>query len=300
MTQEKPNPKTPDLYPLTETVAIPGGLANVGIMKHTVRVSDGLVFSVIEKQLRRSNMFKPEFELYQRLFAMSRAGVQTNPLPHVMAVSKHDDHYSVIMQYFEGIGYQLENREEHGRLLARSLVRFGELPLQTPDRNRMTELLDLARSLTDISGDYAVFVETVIGLCETKLPDAWGDKVVQSHNDLYFPNIATEQYNDTFNITYIDLGHVSQNHIGAEFHHFARAACRNSEINTFLKAAIAEYARLTGESADLIAVNAYRYALLRMVERTKKMFLQDNVTALNNELKQGRSMIAKVKAKLSV
>lgn len=45
-------------------------------------------------------------------------------------------------------------------------------------------------------------------------------------------------------------------------------------------------------------MNAYRYALLRMIERAKKLFVNDRVEPLEKELQLGWKVLAKAQALL--
>jgi hypothetical protein len=284
---------------LTESTALLGGQSNAGIFKHTMAIpGHDTSFALVEKRMLHHKTFKDEFELCKDLSEQGRAGIQLGPLPAILSTAEDDGYYTILMQYYSGTGVQLPDWAGHARLIARSVAALNAVSTAVPERNVMTEVYDRVRQARIRTSDLATFAEAVLQLRDMPLPDAWKDEIVKSHNDLYFPNIATEPYRDTYNIVYIDLGMVALNHIGADFHHFVRASVLDKCPARMYRVMVDEYSAVTGRPKGLIELNAYRFALLRMASRGVTFEARKRPKELAKELAGGYRILSKVRALL--
>jgi hypothetical protein len=232
--------------------------------------------------------------LCQRVHEIFKSGFNPGPLPHVVAASMEDGFYSIIMMHYNGVGRIIENPDIHGKVIAKAIAEFNDTPVDITSMNRMTSLLRKIAMLTPFLTHLGEFGLNCLEIARAQLSPALGDKVVKSHNDLFFCNFATEACGNSFRVIFIDLGHVAYNNIGADFHHFVRAAhagTGESSSRRVLEAAINEYSALTGVDRGLILFNAHRYALLRLLERSNRYYEKGRVEQLEKELTTGRKIL---------
>jgi hypothetical protein len=276
-----------------ETTRVAGGMANLGIDRHSIgRPGQPPTFSVVEKRMQVSSRFRREYNLYSKIHKASRAGLIFSPLPYVISAEKTAAFYSTVMPYYEGVGRQLEDLQLHGQLIGRTIYDFNNIPIAITAMNRMENLAYRLSKPDGLAAQLSDFAAEVLKVNALGAPDAWDDEIVKSHNDLFYPNIATQTYEKSYNIVYIDLGHVAMNHIGADFHHFVRSSYAKDQYRPLLDSGIAEYTRLTGKNRNLIMFNAYRYALLRLIERANKYYNAKKHNQFDQEVGVGRRILA--------
>jgi len=282
----------------SEASAISGGLANVGIIRHQFMPADAEVgFTLVEKRLdRRHHRSKGEFDVCAQLCEQGRVGMKVSPMPSIIATITMIDHYSIIMPMYNGAGMLLDDWIEHGRLIARAIAELNDLPLALRTKSRSLALLQSLRKTKTEHPDATCLLDDVVEICEAPTSARARDSVVISHNDLYFPNIATEQYSGRYNIVFIDLGHIACNDIGADFHHFVRAASMKQIPAEMVGLMVTEYAKLRKTDPTLVSFNAHRFALLRLCERLRGFVTKNRTEAIARELRLGRDLVEATRA----
>lgn len=268
-----------------------GGEANAGIIKHVFSTSGSTgengEFFLVEKRLRRIKAFEAEFDLCRRISAISNIGIEISPLPNIICAIELEKYYSVIMPFYKGANIQLKDQNLHAKIIAKAVSKFNSSKLIFPKINKMNQLIDIVKKDEFNKEEYTKFSRSVINFCCLKNKEFPKDEIVKSHNDLYFPNIATGKCMLGYNIVFIDLGHVSYNQVGADFHHFLRAGILNQSNMIMAENVIEEYSKIINKDVSLIAFNAYRFSLLRVAGRLRMHIARKNQKKFAKELEVG-------------
>lgn len=260
--------------PVTQSEPLRGGLSGSGVTKHMIYMNGAAsAVCLVEKRLPLRARSLPEYEICRSIFEQAQLGVTYRSLPTIISATCQGTHYSVIMPYYVGINAMMEDEEAHARLIARAVVDFNRATLDFT-RNDKFELLQ--RRLREFAAEgagaaLAALKQEILELSGSPLPEAMGHPLVQSHNDVFFPNLATQHYDRQHGIILVDFGLAGLNAVGADFHHFVKAAVTGKLSEGFLDTLFAEYAALTGVPETVLRLNAHEYALLRQFARMKKL-----------------------------
>lgn len=171
-------------------------------------------------------------------------------------------------------------------MIARAVADFNAAEINIPKADKTKKLIDDIRKHKYDEEGYTNFSEAVINFCDSTDVCIRPEELVKSHNDLYFPNISTSISALGPAIVFIDLGHVSYNQAGAEFHHFVRSGIVNKNMK-MAENIIKEYAGITGDDISLLTLNAYRFALLRVAGRLRTHIARRNREKFVRELDIG-------------
>lgn len=255
-----------------QTVPLQGGLANSGMFKHELTPGLGdTPMALVEKRMQNAPRHQAEFDICQRIAKLNRYGYGFSPLAQILSVSETKTDFTILMPFYEGVGTKLQDWRAHAKLFAQAVHRLNQIDLAVPTDNMTLTLLKQVKAAIQPDAESEAFTQQVLELFDAPCFEAASKDTVKSHNDLYFPNAAVEPQGDTHELVFIDMGHLGHNQIGAEFHHFLRAANLGLCDIEMVDIMFTEYARLTGRDKFMIASNAHYFALLRMSDRLRSL-----------------------------
>lgn len=187
------------------------------------------------------------------------------PFPEVYHVEERGAESDIYLQYVEGVS---NRRIAEVMQLARPLaIAIHELSLVLPSvcrrdgqslprRGRVgSRFLSDVEALLPGTGDRL----RALSEFQRNLPHSL------CHNDIFWPNLGVGLLDKKPRFTFIDFGMLGTNVVGAELHHFARRSMKSARDDEFFRRVCRKFASLTRIDEQLITMNAYLYAAMRLM-----------------------------------
>lgn len=243
------------------------GLANVGIFKHSTSKSEneGADLSIIEKRTRS----KSEMSVALSIMAGTYLEERIELFPQVYGVEKiNDDVVAIYMEYLYGAGTLPLFNKELACQITSGVSGLNKLNLLLAERKKKESLANYYCKKLE-----GVLPEKIIK--ENVYNDLLSSRVVLSHNDLYWSNMAININSDS-PIRFLDFGSVRENFIGADFHHFARSATLNPIDEDIYEKIVCTYSNSQEVDVSCVKKNSIIYALIRCSNRVEHYMSKGN------------------------
>lgn len=223
-----------------ESSSIEKGLSNQGVFLHKTRsqalhengvsLPDSRLW-IVEKHTDSGH----EVEFAKGLQKQHAQGVCVEPLPKVYAVQGGGKRSVIYMEYIPGVGRRPELSDAVVSAIVDAVVVLNQF--SKCDRVSPSELLGYwfrsrnnGEKLEALCGLMGVPPEAFAGL-ESMARHLDQSKVVYSHNDIYWSNMALGWSSGKLQCRLIDFGLVKPNIVGADFHHFARVSVGDDTLD---------------------------------------------------------------------
>jgi thiamine kinase-like enzyme len=191
--------------------------------------------------------------------------------PEIYGVGRVGGAVTVYMEYLYGVGTIPPFNRTTAEAIVRALYQLNQcFPKDRPSADATDVVADWHRRLVEHVKQARVGrfdPERAVEPIERILRQLKGWPLVLSHNDLHWSNMAQLGTDRQQRTRLIDLGHLSVNLAGAEFHHFAHRAIFSGAYREFHGHLLAAYGALTGHSEDALWFASHCYALVRSASR---------------------------------
>lgn len=273
------------------------GIANLGLVQHTVLGEDRPLLRMIEKRVRNSS--SNEIAICEQLRQLTREGntVRLGPLPWVHGVIPRTDYTSIYMPYYKGCGKKTKNPQRYGQIIADALRDLAAAPLRLPRSNALiTELLDACRMVLPSwaavrQPRYFRLHGKVVALSAGLLRHIVALPVVISHNDLKTDNVCIVKRKSEVTVKLIDLGFMAPNFAGADLRHLLRRSFKDAYWRVAYEEALVRYAGFVHCTPEQLSAAAHTFAMLKWL-RVIRNGVAANLAAdaLNEMLRQGEGL----------